>query len=1054
MKKDKGLSLILLQLLYTAKLKIPLLKNSKTEVFVLFVAPIVLTPLLSIYLDLLNEEQTLEIVVDLTLLQVLLTLFFIQVCFTYAFLALLTPKSKYKIISHYDHIKLSKLTMELFNIVQAHLMILISNLLQCHFFCRKLKNFQNIFCLQNYRIVTFGVLSSNFWMCWFLSNLIPRDYINITTIFINFTPAFLQYSQKAQSNLGIFLNLFPIQNFSDTIYKPPDSKIDIWNTFKKFFFLGIFYFILGIFLKIILLYRYKKKIRKNYEICFIKKTSVLIQTKVSIEIKLLYKNYENFPALKNINLKILDNKIVLLMGHNGAGKTTLLKILTQEENYDSGNIFFKKIVAKNEILKKDIITSNLQVDILNLYENVTVKSLFTFLLEIKGIKQPKSKAKKIIKDLELEGESKKIIKNLSQGKLVMVKLGTLIIQKPQILILDEPDSNLDPKNQKILWRAISKLKKPGKIIICISNNISFVQNIVDRVLILREGKIMLDEDIFSLKLGSTKNIKISIENFAENRLKEKLTKIDNEIVFSTEGEIFNKKMNLICNELRLMDIIRFLEENLISFKIEKLKLIDFIKTLIIKENKVEMITLSTNSTITQYSYSKKNLKKKLKNIYKELPNKCPKNHFKILTQKIFLLNFYDKDSVKIFIIKAAFPSILYSILGILFSRFFIDFVDGSALFSLIYFAYYDTKLHLFPLIEKKINLRKEYYQNGITSFIYYLSYIIAISATQLLSILIHSLLLLLSKFVAYFAYYDKVTLVCENDLVMPLVMIFWVFIRTPQYVFSGFLIKPKNLTIINFLKFRIKYFLFLPLFFFFILNMISETSMCFLFFLVPNYGIYYMAYMISQNMAGIIINHYLFANIALALLASFCFYFFLLIVTDKLYLRTEPYQPRNFLCIFKFFIGINNLFDPESIQKEERNFGNDNLILASKNIFYNAYSTFKGVQILNNISINLERGQILGLLGESGSGKSTLLKILTGKVRRFSGELKYKNKNFDKFGFGNNRIGVCQQEDTMKKELTLKQTFELNLELIGIRKTLAQNWIDLLELSDFSNFKM
>lgn len=289
-----------------------------------------------------------------------------------------------------------------------------------------------------------------------------------------------------------------------------------------------------------------------------------------IELKNVTKKYGEFKALDNISFKIGKGEIVGFLGQNGAGKTTTMKIITGLIEPTEGQVFLngEKLGKKNKI-KIGFMPENAP-----LYDSLTVKEFLTFMAEIKKIK--KSDKKKMVEnltnELNLKSVENKIIKNLSKGYRQRVSLAGTLIGNPEILILDEPNVGLDPKQIIEVRNLITSLKKDHTILLS-SHILTEVNEICDRVIIIDKGKIIATDTGENLKKKIGKNIVdiiiedpenninkikhdidgiIDIKFINENENKEKEYQIEAEERVDIRKELMNKlgKLNIVIIELK------------------------------------------------------------------------------------------------------------------------------------------------------------------------------------------------------------------------------------------------------------------------------------------------------------------------------------------------------------------------------------------------------------------------------------------------------------------------------------------------------------------------
>ncbi len=208
-----------------------------------------------------------------------------------------------------------------------------------------------------------------------------------------------------------------------------------------------------------------------------------------------------FRVIKDLNLKIAYSENVILIGPNGSGKSSLIEVINRNiypviANESKLKIFGKELINLWE-LRKRISTVN------NDIKNRINPNLQVFDLILSGLYgrycyvQNKSerdsyKVEKIMKKMNISNLSKKYFSYLSDGEKKISLIARALIKKPDILILDEPIANLDYKSKFFVVDKINELSKINTRIFCVTHDISMITRIYDRVLMLKDGKIIAD----------------------------------------------------------------------------------------------------------------------------------------------------------------------------------------------------------------------------------------------------------------------------------------------------------------------------------------------------------------------------------------------------------------------------------------------------------------------------------------------------------------------------------------------------------------------------------
>ena len=208
-----------------------------------------------------------------------------------------------------------------------------------------------------------------------------------------------------------------------------------------------------------------------------------------------------FRVIKDLNLKISYSENVILIGPNGSGKSSLIEVINRNiypviTNKSKLKIFNKELINLWELRKristvnndiKNRINPNLQVF------DLILSGLYGRYCFIKNKSERDSyKVEKIIKKMNISNLSKKYFSHLSNGEKQISLIARALIKKPDILILDEPIANLDYKSKFLVVDKINELSKLNTKIFCVTHDISTITKIYDRVIMLKDGKIIAD----------------------------------------------------------------------------------------------------------------------------------------------------------------------------------------------------------------------------------------------------------------------------------------------------------------------------------------------------------------------------------------------------------------------------------------------------------------------------------------------------------------------------------------------------------------------------------
>lgn len=250
--------------------------------------------------------------------------------------------------------------------------------------------------------------------------------------------------------------------------------------------------------------------------------------KVMIEIKDLEKSYGSTKAVKGVNLTIKSGEILGLLGPNGAGKSSTLRILTGYLKPTSGSITVKDLdVVENEIAVKKLI--GYLPESAPLYSEMLVFDYLKYIAELRNIK--KELIEKRLKELAslcgITNVMHKSIHTLSKGYKQRVGLAQAMMSDPEILVLDEPTTGLDP-NQIVEIRNIIKEIGKTKTVIFSTHILSEAEATCDRIVIINSGKVVADgtsSDLKNLIAGDIK-LNLILKNGTENQISQILDGIE------------------------------------------------------------------------------------------------------------------------------------------------------------------------------------------------------------------------------------------------------------------------------------------------------------------------------------------------------------------------------------------------------------------------------------------------------------------------------------------------------------------------------------------------
>ena len=216
---------------------------------------------------------------------------------------------------------------------------------------------------------------------------------------------------------------------------------------------------------------------------------------MSIQVKEVSKYYGQQAALQSVSLEVKKGEIVGFLGPNGAGKSTLMKIITTYLTADEGQVeVCRENVEENPLNVRQKVGYLAEHN--PLYLEMYIKEYLGFIADLYGCS--KERVSDMIELTGLSPEQHKKIGELSKGYRQRVGLAAALIHEPEVLILDEPTTGLDP-NQLVEIRNLIKNSGKNKTVMLSTHIMQEVEKMCNRVIIINKGKIVADEQLESLK---------------------------------------------------------------------------------------------------------------------------------------------------------------------------------------------------------------------------------------------------------------------------------------------------------------------------------------------------------------------------------------------------------------------------------------------------------------------------------------------------------------------------------------------------------------------------
>ena len=281
---------------------------------------------------------------------------------------------------------------------------------------------------------------------------------------------------------------------------------------------------------------------------------------MSIEVTNISKLYKDQKALNNVSFKVNDAEIVGFLGPNGAGKSTMMKILTTYIEASEGNANVNGFDVTED--KKNVQKSVGYLPEHNpLYTDLYVKEYLNFNANVYST--PKSRIDEVIELTGLTPEAHKKIGQLSKGYRQRVGLANALLHNPDVLILDEPTTGLDP-NQLVDIRNLIRDIGKEKTVFLSTHIMQEVEAMCDRVIIINKGEVVADKYLKDLREGQEQVIVVEFDYRVEEAFLLRLPKVASvkniydfvyEITFSTKEDMRSHVFDFAHdNELKILQL--------------------------------------------------------------------------------------------------------------------------------------------------------------------------------------------------------------------------------------------------------------------------------------------------------------------------------------------------------------------------------------------------------------------------------------------------------------------------------------------------------------------
>jgi tungstate transport system ATP-binding protein len=229
-----------------------------------------------------------------------------------------------------------------------------------------------------------------------------------------------------------------------------------------------------------------------------------------LEIRGISKSYGKLEILKDIDLMVETGEVLALIGPTGSGKTTLLRLVSLLEEPSKGCILFdgQKVTAASEKEKLKARRRMAMVFQKPVMFKANVSENVSFGLKMRGIDDPK-KIEEALSAVELSGFENRDANTLSGGEMQRIALARALVLEPELLLLDEPTANLDPKSAASIDRLLQSLSGQKTAVILATHNMMECNRLATRVAVLQAGRLEvvgLPDEVFRKKTYSARSL--------------------------------------------------------------------------------------------------------------------------------------------------------------------------------------------------------------------------------------------------------------------------------------------------------------------------------------------------------------------------------------------------------------------------------------------------------------------------------------------------------------------------------------------------------------------
>ena len=267
-----------------------------------------------------------------------------------------------------------------------------------------------------------------------------------------------------------------------------------------------------------------------------------------IEIENLRKEYGEFVALNNLNLKIKKNSFTGLLGPNGAGKSTTLKILTHLINATSGSAYLDGVDVTVDP-KKALSRVGPVIETPEFHGYLTPRETMRYVGELIGMRKEriKDQTEQILEKVKMTEWGDKKLGTFSKGMRQRIAIGQSLMNDPRIIILDEPTSGLDPRGMAEMREILKNLRNESKdlTIVMSSHILPEVQDLCDRIAMINHGNLLMDGDISKFtSISGARTMIVQTKDIPTDDLISRIGSLE----YVHDAERFGNDIQVVINE--------------------------------------------------------------------------------------------------------------------------------------------------------------------------------------------------------------------------------------------------------------------------------------------------------------------------------------------------------------------------------------------------------------------------------------------------------------------------------------------------------------------------